>query len=110
LTWAEHTPSGMARAESLGHVYPTVRASLEDICGLVALTELRLSGETVVELPHNISALTKLKNLWLQSDNIKPCQLRCQSGSYNFKSFIYLAEVWNIFQGRSHVAMLFQLL
>jgi len=112
LTWAEHTPSGMARAESLGHVYPMVRASLEDICRLVALTELRLSGETVVELPHNICALTKLKNLWLQLDNIKtlPCQLRCHSGSCNFKSFIYLAEVWNIFQGRSHVAMLFQLL
>jgi len=50
----------MARAESLGHVYPMVRASLEDICRLVAITELRLSGETVVELlPHNISALTK---------------------------------------------------
>jgi hypothetical protein len=57
----------MARAESLGHVYPTIRASLEDICGLVALTELRISGETdpVVELPHNISALTKLKVLQL---------------------------------------------
>jgi hypothetical protein len=67
LAWAEHTPSGMARAESLGHVYPTIRASLEDICRLVALTELRISGETdpVVELPQNISALTKLKVLQL---------------------------------------------
>jgi hypothetical protein len=26
LTWAEHTASGMARAESLGDVYPTVGA------------------------------------------------------------------------------------
>ncbi len=67
LAWAEHTPSGMARAESLGHVYPTIGASLEDICGLVALTELCISGETdpVVELPHNISALMKLKVLQL---------------------------------------------
>jgi hypothetical protein len=61
----EHAPSGMARAESLGHVYPTIGALLEDKCGLVALTELRISRETdpVVELPHNISALTKLKVL-----------------------------------------------
>jgi Leucine-rich repeat (LRR) protein len=73
LTWAEHTPSGMARAESLGHVYPTIRASLEDISGLVALTELSISGETdpVVELPHNISALTKLKVLRLELKNVK---------------------------------------
>ncbi len=64
---AEHTPSGMARAESLGHVYPTLRAFLEHICGLVALTDLRISGETdpVVELPHNISAFTKPKVLQL---------------------------------------------
>jgi hypothetical protein len=62
----------MARAESLGHVYPTIGASLEDICGLVALTELTIAGETdrAVELPHNISALTKLKLLELQL-NIK---------------------------------------
>ncbi|CAK9219914.1 unnamed protein product [Sphagnum troendelagicum] len=65
LTWAEHTPSGMARAESFGHVYRTIGALLEDICRLVALTELSISGEIgpVVELPHNISALTKLKVL-----------------------------------------------
>jgi len=57
----------MARAEYLGHVYPTLGTSLEDICGLVALTELCISGETdpVVELLHNISALTKLKVLQL---------------------------------------------
>jgi disease resistance protein RPS2 len=86
LTWAEHTPSGMARAESLGHVYPTVGASLEDICalvvgasledicGLVALTELHISeniDHPRVELPHNMSALTKLKVLELGLENIK---------------------------------------
>jgi Leucine-rich repeat (LRR) protein len=73
LTWAEHTPSGMARAESLGHLYPTVRASLEDICGLVVLTQLCISGkrDPGVELPHNISALTKLKVLRLGLENIE---------------------------------------
>jgi len=67
LTWAEHTASHMARAESLGDVYPTVGASLEDICGLVVLTELSNSGKSDpgVELPHNISAPTKLKVLQL---------------------------------------------
>jgi hypothetical protein len=73
LTWAEHTPSGMARAESLGHVYPTIGASLEDICGLVVLTELTICGKTgpQLELPHNISALTKLKVLHLELDEVK---------------------------------------
>jgi Leucine-rich repeat (LRR) protein len=73
LTWAEHLASGMARAESLGHVYPTIGALLEDICGFVALTELSISGETdrVVELPHNISVLTKLKVLWLALQNVE---------------------------------------
>jgi len=67
LTWAEHMLSGMARAESLGDVYPTIGASLQDICGLVALTELSISrkSDPGVELPHNISALTKLKLLRL---------------------------------------------
>ncbi|KAH9569558.1 hypothetical protein CY35_03G139800 [Sphagnum magellanicum] len=67
LTWAEHTSSGMARAESLGDVYPTMGASLEDICGLVLLTELTIAGKEGrgVDLPHNISALTKLKVLRL---------------------------------------------
>jgi Leucine-rich repeat (LRR) protein len=62
----------MARAESLGHLYPTVRASLEDLCGLVVVTELSISGkrDPGVELPHNISALTKLKVLQLGLDNI----------------------------------------
>jgi Leucine-rich repeat (LRR) protein len=73
LTWAEHTPSGMARAESLGQVYPTIGASLEDICGLVVLTELTISGkrDPGLELPHNISALTKLKVLHLELDEVK---------------------------------------
>jgi len=73
LTWAEHTPSGMARAESLGHLYPTIRASLEDICGLVVVTELSISRkrDPGVELPHNISALTKLKFLWLELEKVK---------------------------------------
>jgi hypothetical protein len=57
----------MARGESLGDVYPTMGASLEDICGLVVLTELTISGKKGpgVELPHNIFALTKLKVLGL---------------------------------------------
>jgi len=69
--WAVHTPSGMARAWlDLG---PTIRASLEDICGFVDLTELSMSGEieSVVELPHNISALTKLKYLELKFQYIE---------------------------------------
>jgi hypothetical protein len=53
-------------AESLGHVSPTVRASLENICGLVALTKLRFYVEGMGKLPHNISAITKLKYLQLQ--------------------------------------------
>ncbi len=67
LKWAEHTPSGMARAKSCGHVYRTIGA-LEDICGLVALTELAICGLNEVELPHNISALTKLKDLHICMD------------------------------------------
>ncbi len=40
---------------------------MEDICGLVVLTELSISGKSDPgeELPHNISALTKLKVLQL---------------------------------------------
>jgi Leucine-rich repeat (LRR) protein len=73
LTWAEHTPSGMATAESLCHVYPTVGASLEDICGLGVLTKLSIFGkiDQGVELPHNICALTKLKFLELALENVK---------------------------------------
>jgi hypothetical protein len=63
----------MARAESLDHVYPTIRASLEDICGLVLLTELTICGKSDpgLELPHNISALTKRKVLKLMNLNVK---------------------------------------
>jgi Leucine-rich repeat (LRR) protein len=70
MTWAEHTPPGMARAESLG---PTIGASLEDICGLVVLTKLSIyrKPDPGVEFPHNISALTRLKTLWLRLDYIK---------------------------------------
>jgi hypothetical protein len=99
LTWAEHTASGMARAESLGHVYPTIGASLEDICGLVALTELSISGEIdrAVELPHNIFALTKLKFLRLYL-NIKtiPAEMPCwfiqlqELDLWDFESLEYL--------------------
>ncbi len=73
LTWAEHTPPGMARAESLGHAHPAIPASLEDICGLVVLTELSICGkeDPGLELPHSISALTKLKVLHLQLDEVK---------------------------------------
>jgi hypothetical protein len=77
LTWAEHTSSGMARAESLGDVYPTMGASLEDICGLVLLTELCIDGEKGVELPHNISALTKLKVLQFLILKTIPAEMPC---------------------------------
>jgi hypothetical protein len=56
--WAKHTPSGMARA--------TIGASLEDICELVVLTELTISDTN--QLPHKISALTKLNFLSLSID------------------------------------------
>jgi hypothetical protein len=69
----------MARAESLYDVYRTVGASLEDICGLDVLTELRIGGkiDRAVELPHNISALTKLKllELWLHAMETLPAEM-----------------------------------
>ncbi len=73
LIWAEHTASGMARAQSLCDIFPTVRASLEDICGLAVLTKLTISGKMDGgrELPHNISALTNLKILQLGHVNVK---------------------------------------
>jgi len=73
LPWAEHTPSGMATTESLDHVYPTIKASLEDICGLVVLTELTICGvaDPGVKLPHNIFALTKLEVLYLELQEVK---------------------------------------
>jgi Leucine-rich repeat (LRR) protein len=54
LRWADHTLSGM----------PTIKASFEDICKLVALTNLMIWE--VVKVPHNISALSNLKILSLQ--------------------------------------------
>jgi hypothetical protein len=73
LTWAENTVPGRARAESLCHLYLTVGASLEDICGLDVLTELEICGklDQVVELPHNICALMKLKILEIRLENVK---------------------------------------
>ncbi|CAN5962954.1 unnamed protein product, partial [Sphagnum jensenii] len=66
LIWAEHTASGMARAQ-LDDVFPTVGASLEDIYGFPVLTKLIVCGkiDRGMELPDNISALTNLKILEL---------------------------------------------
>ncbi|KAH9543643.1 hypothetical protein CY35_13G076300 [Sphagnum magellanicum] len=49
---------------------PTIAASLEDICGLILLTKLTVSGE-IDQLPHNICRLTKLKHLEIECDVIK---------------------------------------
>ncbi|CAK9209848.1 unnamed protein product [Sphagnum troendelagicum] len=77
LRWAEHTcmkmtPSGIAETECLGHD-PGMGASLDDICGLVALTNLLICGDhdSRVELPHKIFALTKLEVLELQLMNVE---------------------------------------
>jgi hypothetical protein len=85
-TWAEHTPSNIARTESLDHVYPNRRASLEDICKLVALTKLSISG--VVKLPYNISALTKLKILRLELANVRTLPTE-MAYHFNFNNLIY---------------------
>jgi Leucine-rich repeat (LRR) protein len=85
-TWAEHTPSNIARTESLDHVYPNRRVSLEDICKLVALTKLSTSG--VVKLPYNISALTKLKILWLELANVRTLPAK-MAYHFNFNNLIY---------------------
>jgi disease resistance protein RPS2 len=73
LIWAEHTASGMARAELLCDISPVVAASVEDICGFAVLTRLIIDGkiDRPMELPHNISALTNLKILTLRLVNIK---------------------------------------
>jgi Leucine-rich repeat (LRR) protein len=77
LRWAEHTcmkmtPSGIAGTECLGHD-PGMGASLDDICGLVALTNLLICGDhdSQVELPHKIFALTRLEVLELQLMNVE---------------------------------------
>jgi hypothetical protein len=63
----------MARAKSLCDKFPTVGASLEDICQLTVLIKLRIFGkiDQGMEVPHTISALTKLKILQLALVNIK---------------------------------------
>jgi len=73
LIWSKHTTSGMARAQSLCDIYPTVAASLEDICGFTLLTILTIFGriDGGMELSHNISALTNLKILKLGLENVK---------------------------------------
>jgi hypothetical protein len=72
LIWAKQTASGMARAQSLCGIFPTV-GSLEDICKLAVLTKLSIRGkiDRGMELPHNISALTNLKVLELALVNLK---------------------------------------
>jgi len=72
LIWAEHITSGMARAQ-LYDIFPTVGASLEDICGFAVLSKLIVCGkiDRGMELPHNISALTNLKILEFALVNIK---------------------------------------
>jgi len=76
LTWAEHTLA----SGQFGELYPTIGASLKDICRLLLLTELTISAEKVWhpklkreglpqnKLPHNICVLTKLKLLQLSLD------------------------------------------
>jgi Leucine-rich repeat (LRR) protein len=73
LIWAKHTASSVARAQSLGDIFPTVAASLEDICGFVILTKLSIDGKIDggMELPSNISALTNLKVLYLWLQDVK---------------------------------------
>jgi hypothetical protein len=55
LTWAEHTLSRKANAE-FAHLYPTIGASLEDICGLLLLIDLTIFAEehpVLFKLPQN---------------------------------------------------------
>ncbi len=55
LTWVEHRPSDMA--ESSGHAVPTIRASLEDICELVVLTQLSICGKKDPQLRREVLPL-----------------------------------------------------
>jgi hypothetical protein len=73
LIWAEHTASGMARAQLLCDISPVVAASVEDICGFAVLTRLVIDGkiDRRMELPQNISALTNLEILELGLQNVK---------------------------------------
>jgi hypothetical protein len=83
----------MARAQSLGHAYPTIGASLENICGLVVLTELSISGleDRELELPHNMSALTNLKFLHI---NLYKAKTLPAEMSYRFIQLQEL-QLWN---------------
>jgi hypothetical protein len=62
----------------LSDIFPTVAASLEDICGFTLLTKLRIFGriDGGMELPHNICALTNLKILDLGLENVKTLPAR----------------------------------
>ncbi len=59
LTWGEHTPAGMV----------TIKASIEDICTLLALTKLIICE--LVKIPQNISALSNLTTLKLSVRKMK---------------------------------------
>jgi len=74
---------------------PTIVASLEDICGLILLTKLSLSG--VYQLPHNINGLTKLKNLKLESLHLKhlPKSFTC-CGAFPALTYLNLNNCMNL--------------
>ncbi len=74
LKWAKSSSSRTASA-GFDDLYPTVGASLEDICQLLLLTELTIFADEdwqmmlklfelpPIKLPHNISSLTSLRLL-----------------------------------------------
>jgi Leucine-rich repeat (LRR) protein len=100
LRWGEQTPPEMARADDLDHTYRTIPASLEQICELTSLTNLYIFGaanyfgaaNSPMQLPHNISALTKLQILKLSFLNIET--LPAEMSYY----FIQLQKLllWNV--------------
>jgi Leucine-rich repeat (LRR) protein len=100
LIWAKQTASGMARAQSLCDIFPTVGASLEDIYGLTVLTKLNIFGKIDggMELSHNISALTNLKNLKLALKNVKtlPAGMAYSLKQLQELDLCYLEELENL--------------
>jgi len=87
--WGENPPEFVS----------TIGASLEDICGLIVLTKLSVSGE-IHQLPHNINGVTKLKNLELKCrivtlphemphafKQLKRLELECRTLKYLPRSF-----------------------